>query len=123
MHCVSYYYTLHGIFCQVTFDKQVMTRSVALAGDVFDPSGTLTGGARPKTSSILTKLGELFDCEQLLQEKERELKTVTAQIQDVQKVAAKWVWEWEISWIHKVTLGTLLHPESQLEKLFGRPMR
>ena len=29
---------------KVTFDKQVMTRSVALAGDVFDPSGTLTGG-------------------------------------------------------------------------------
>ena len=29
---------------RVTFDKQVMTRSVALAGDVFDPSGTLTGG-------------------------------------------------------------------------------
>ena len=83
------FYIITRIFCQVTFDKQVMTRSVSLAGDVFDPSGTLTGGARPKTSSILTKLGELFDCEQLLQEKERELKTVTAQIQDVQKVAAK----------------------------------
>ena len=68
-----------------------MTRSVALAGDVFDPSGTLTGGARPKTSSILTKLGELLNCEQLLQEKERELKQVTAQLQDIQKVANKWV--------------------------------
>lgn len=88
IHCVSCY-TIHLVFRQVTFDKQVMTRSVALAGDVFDPSGTLTGGARPKTSSILTKLGELFDCEQILQEKERELKTVTAQLQDLQKVAAK----------------------------------
>ena len=29
---------------KVTFDKQVMTRSVSLSGDVFDPSGTLTGG-------------------------------------------------------------------------------
>ena len=74
---------------QVTFDKQVMTRSVALAGDVFDPSGTLTGGARPKTSSILTKLGELFDCEQLLQEKERELRQVIAQLQEIQKIATK----------------------------------
>ena len=70
-----------------------MTRSVALAGDVFDPSGTLTGGARPKTSSILTKLGELFDCEQLLQEKERELKQVITQLQGIQKIAAKWVWK------------------------------
>ena len=74
---------------QVTFDKQVMTRSVALAGDVFDPSGTLTGGARPKTSSILAKLGELFDCEQLLQGKEKELKQVIAQLQEIQKVATK----------------------------------
>ena len=29
---------------QVTFDKSVLTRTVTLAGDVFDPSGTLTGG-------------------------------------------------------------------------------
>ena len=32
-----------GVF-QVTFDKEVLTRSVSLAGDVFDPAGTLTGG-------------------------------------------------------------------------------
>ena len=29
---------------QVTFDKGVMARSVSLTGDVFDPSGTLSGG-------------------------------------------------------------------------------
>ena len=29
---------------QVTFDKNILTRSVTLAGEVFDPSGTLTGG-------------------------------------------------------------------------------
>ena len=29
---------------KVTFDDKVLTRSVSLAGDVFDPSGTLTGG-------------------------------------------------------------------------------
>ena len=28
----------------MTFDKEVMTRSVSLTGDVFDPAGTLTGG-------------------------------------------------------------------------------
>ena len=43
-------------YFQVTFDRQVMTRSVSLSGDVFDPSGTLTGGSRAHTSSILTKL-------------------------------------------------------------------
>ena len=29
---------------QVTFDPKVRTRTVTLAGDTFDPSGTLTGG-------------------------------------------------------------------------------
>lgn len=28
----------------VTFDSRVQTRCVSLAGDVFDPSGTLSGG-------------------------------------------------------------------------------
>ena len=29
---------------QVTFDPEVKAKSVTLEGDVFDPSGTLTGG-------------------------------------------------------------------------------
>lgn len=28
----------------VTFDKNIMRKSVTLEGDVFDPAGTLTGG-------------------------------------------------------------------------------
>ena len=31
----------------MTFNKKISARSVALAGDVFDPSGTLTGGMVP----------------------------------------------------------------------------
>lgn len=29
---------------KVTFDKRIMTKSVTLDGDVFDPQGTLRGG-------------------------------------------------------------------------------
>lgn len=29
---------------KVAFDKQVMTKTVTLGGDIFDPQGTLTGG-------------------------------------------------------------------------------
>ena len=29
---------------RVTFDPQIMKKSVTLEGDVFDPSGTLSGG-------------------------------------------------------------------------------
>lgn len=30
---------------RVAFDKRVSTKTVTLGGDVFDPQGTLTGGA------------------------------------------------------------------------------
>lgn len=29
---------------RVAFDKQVMTKTVTLGGDIFDPQGTLSGG-------------------------------------------------------------------------------
>lgn len=29
---------------KITFDKRIMTRSVTLDGDIFDPQGTLHGG-------------------------------------------------------------------------------
>ncbi len=29
---------------KVTYDDRILTRTVCLAGDVFDPTGTLTGG-------------------------------------------------------------------------------
>ncbi|KAL5486574.1 hypothetical protein EMCRGX_G019076 [Ephydatia muelleri] len=75
---------------KVTFDKQVSVRSVSLAGDVFDPSGTLSGGSRPQTVPILTRLQELLECEQLLEAKAAELEVVMAELQNVQKVAGRY---------------------------------
>ena len=37
--------TLENAKC-VAFDKRVMTKTVTLGGDVFDPQGTLSGGER-----------------------------------------------------------------------------
>lgn len=31
---------------KVAFDKQVMTKTVTLGGDIFDPQGTLSGGEK-----------------------------------------------------------------------------
>jgi structural maintenance of chromosome 2 len=42
----------------VAFDKEVRARSVTLEGDVYDPSGTLTGGSRAP-SSVLKRLSDL----------------------------------------------------------------
>ena len=76
---------------QVTFDKGVQKRSVSLAGDVFDPSGTLTGGSRPQTQSILAQLGELCEAEAALQEQDRALTSLEKELTSIQAEAAKYV--------------------------------
>lgn len=73
----------------MTFDKQVLKRSVSLTGDVFDPSGTLTGGSRPHTASVLAKLGELCEAEATLQQNEAELRAVEKELENIQSEAAK----------------------------------
>ena len=35
---------------KVAFDKQVMTKTVTLGGDIFDPQGTLSGGENKKNT-------------------------------------------------------------------------
>lgn len=46
---------------KVAFDKRVMTKTVTLGGDVFDPQGTLSGGERrrrrPSASGLLVPRG------------------------------------------------------------------
>jgi structural maintenance of chromosome 2 len=73
----------------VTFDKQVWKRSVSLTGDVFDPSGTLTGGSRSHSASILAKLGGLSEAEATLRQKEAELQQVERELASIQSEAAK----------------------------------
>uniref|UniRef100_H3BA46 Structural maintenance of chromosomes 2 n=1 Tax=Latimeria chalumnae TaxID=7897 RepID=H3BA46_LATCH len=60
---------------KVTFDKKIMTKTVTLGGDTFDPQGTLSGalGARPQTASVLCKLQEVKDVREELRAKETEL--------------------------------------------------
>ncbi|XP_019850315.1 PREDICTED: structural maintenance of chromosomes protein 2-like [Amphimedon queenslandica] len=76
---------------QVTFNKKILTRSVALAGDVFDPSGTLTGGSRPHVSSLLVKLQELAECEEQLEMKSSELDKLNSRISEVEITSKKYV--------------------------------
>ena len=44
---------------RVTFDPAVRLKSVTLEGDVYDPSGTLSGGSAPNSSGVLVTLQEL----------------------------------------------------------------
>lgn len=38
---------------KVAFDKQVMTKTVTLGGDIFDPQGTLSGGENITGSGVV----------------------------------------------------------------------
>jgi structural maintenance of chromosome 2 len=67
---------------RVTFDPAVRMKSVTLEGDVYDPSGTLSGGSSPNTSGVLVtlqKLNELF----------KELSNQEQALSDVQAIISK----------------------------------
>ena len=61
----------------VTFSKEVGgVRSVTLDGDVYDPSGTLSGGSAPNSSGVLVKVQELQRIEQKLREAVRRMQAL-----------------------------------------------
>ncbi|NXH22560.1 SMC2 protein, partial [Bucco capensis] len=75
---------------KVTFDKKIMTRTVTLDGDVFDPQGTLHGGTSSQAAPILCKLQEMKDVGAELKKKESELETVEKELASLKNVAEKY---------------------------------
>lgn len=67
---------------RVTFDPSVRMKSVTLEGDVYDPSGTLSGGSAPQSSGVLVTL-------QKLNEISKELHSQEQQLAELQSVMAK----------------------------------
>ncbi|PPQ65045.1 hypothetical protein CVT26_015741 [Gymnopilus dilepis] len=74
----------------VTFNPQVLTRSVTLEGDVYDPSGTLSGGSAPKGDGILIQVQELLEVESRLQAADENLQRVEMEEESTRKVRAEW---------------------------------
>ncbi|KAM4809696.1 structural maintenance of chromosomes protein 2 [Rhinophrynus dorsalis] len=74
---------------KVTFDKRIMTKTVTLGGDTFDPQGTLSGGARSQSASILSKLQELKDVQDELGAKEAELKGIEKELMGLKNTAER----------------------------------
>ncbi|KAL4996974.1 hypothetical protein BDV10DRAFT_99600 [Aspergillus recurvatus] len=58
---------------RVTFDPSVRIKSVTLDGDVYDPSGTLSGGSAPNSSGVLVTLQKLNEITREIRSKERVL--------------------------------------------------
>ncbi|CAH2293639.1 structural maintenance of chromosomes 2 [Pelobates cultripes] len=75
---------------RVTFDKRIMTKSVTLGGDTFDPQGTLSGGARSQAPSVLSKVQEVKDVQEELKVKEAELQTVDKELSNLKNTAEKY---------------------------------
>uniref|UniRef100_A0A8C9YE68 Structural maintenance of chromosomes protein n=1 Tax=Sander lucioperca TaxID=283035 RepID=A0A8C9YE68_SANLU len=75
---------------KVAFDKQVMTKTVTLGGDIFDPQGTLTGGARSQSASVLSSLQELKEVRDNLNDKEAQLQDTERQLASLKGTAEKY---------------------------------
>ncbi|KAL7988630.1 hypothetical protein Chor_007549 [Crotalus horridus] len=75
---------------RVTFDKRIMTKTVTLGGDTFDPQGTLSGGARSQAASVLSKLQEMKEAQDELKAKEAELQTTGKEIASLQVTLEKY---------------------------------
>lgn len=63
---------------KVTFDPAVRMKSVTLDGDVYDPSGTLSGGSSPNSSGVLVTLQKLNELNKHLSAHEMELSELQA---------------------------------------------
>ncbi|XP_037530912.1 structural maintenance of chromosomes protein 2 [Nematolebias whitei] len=75
---------------KVAFDKQVMTKTVTLGGDIFDPQGTLSGGARSQSASILSSLQEVKDVQDNLTNKEAQLQHIEKQLAGLKGTTEKY---------------------------------
>jgi structural maintenance of chromosome 2 len=67
---------------RVTFDPNVRMKSVTVEGDVYDPSGTLSGGSAPNSSGVLVTL-------QKLNELNRQIAFEVAQLNELQQFMAR----------------------------------
>lgn len=73
----------------VAFHPSVRTRCVTKLGDVYDPSGTLTGGNANKTS-CLERLAQMSKAKQELSAAEKEFARIDAEAQDAKnKIMAR----------------------------------
>nr|POE87840.1 structural maintenance of chromosomes protein 2 [Quercus suber] len=72
---------------RVTFDPAVRLKSVTLEGDVYDPSGTLSGGSATQGSGVLLTLQKLHVLSNELEQEEGKLTKIKQMIlKDAEKL-------------------------------------
>ncbi|KAF8512670.1 condensin complex subunit SMC2 [Hysterangium stoloniferum] len=73
-----------------TFSSAVGLKSVTLEGDVYDPSGTLSGGSAPSSSGILIRVQELRDAEAALVDAKLILRKLEQQEEKSMSIRNAW---------------------------------
>ncbi|CAH7689424.1 hypothetical protein PPACK8108_LOCUS24501, partial [Phakopsora pachyrhizi] len=67
---------------EVTFDQKVCMMSITQDGNIYNPSGTLSGGSKPSTLGVLIKVQELKKFEGLLKGHQSKLEVIKKEWQD-----------------------------------------
>ncbi|GAM24797.1 hypothetical protein SAMD00019534_079720, partial [Acytostelium subglobosum LB1] len=75
---------------QVAFDNSIRTKTISLDGDEYNPSGTLTGGSRPSSGSILTHIKNLNEMRAKLSEQHGELQEVNTSLAQIKASSDKY---------------------------------
>jgi structural maintenance of chromosome 2 len=70
---------------RVTFDNKVRMKSVTLDGDIYDPFGTLSGGSRPNSSSVLINMEQLNTLRQDIKQHRQKLAALDTELEQAQK--------------------------------------
>ncbi|KAI8461659.1 hypothetical protein BY996DRAFT_6556413 [Phakopsora pachyrhizi] len=77
---------------EVTFDQKVSMKSVTQDGNIYNPSGTLSGGSKPSTSGILIKVLELKKVEGLLKDHQSKLESKMSLFNQTTKATKSLFW-------------------------------
>lgn len=72
---------------KVTFNPNVRARSITLDGDVYDPEGTLSGGSRNNSGSLLVDIQKFNKASSHIKKIELELEALSDKIQNSENSA------------------------------------
>lgn len=74
----------------VTYNKEIGARSVTLQGDVYETSGTLSGGAKPSSSNVLVQVQELLNLESMLRDAKGKLRELEKEEESTRSKRGTW---------------------------------
>eukprot|EP01134_Creolimax_fragrantissima_P000493 CFRG0493T1 len=75
---------------RITYDKDIMTRCVTLDGDVYEPSGTLSGGSSKNRNSMLQRLQNLNEATENLRQGTQALAAIDIKVSNVMEEKRKY---------------------------------